>query len=95
MPRVEVGAEREAVRGWEYDVTIRHDNGASTAHTVRLSWADHDYWSGGRLAPSKVVEAVLDYIFQHGGGAALPLVFDAARARRLLPRIDEELRIGA
>jgi hypothetical protein len=89
-PRVEVQTEEERSGGWSYLVIVHHASGASE-YTVTLSWRDHDYWSGGASAPSKVVQAVMEYILKHEC-PALPRKFDAARVRRLLPRIDQEIR---
>jgi len=58
---------------------------------VTLAWIDHDYWSGGRCAPSKVIQALVEYVLRHET-PPLPAAFDAARARRWLPQIDMELR---
>jgi hypothetical protein len=90
IPRVEVQTEEERPGGWSYLVIVHRPAGPSE-YTVTLSWRDHDYWSGGASAPSRVVQAVMEYILRHET-PALPLRFDAARARRWLPRIDQELR---
>lgn len=79
-------------RGWRYRVRLENADSASiTEHEVTLSWADHDYWCGGRLAPSKTVEAVLTYCIDHKS-PPFPREFDASRARRWIPKIDKELR---
>lgn len=92
MTRVEVQTESDASHGWSYHVLLHHEDGATTDHTVTLSWVDHEHWSGGRCAPSRVVEAVVNYLIEHRNGEPLPATFDAARARRWLPRIDAEIR---
>lgn len=89
-PAVRVGREREADLGWSYEVTIRRGE-TESAHEITLGWRDHDYWSGGASAPSRVVQCVVEYVLAHWEGA-IPERWDAARARRWLPRIDEELR---
>lgn len=91
MPSIEVHHEREADAGWRYDVRVCHDDGTETRHSVTLAWIDHDYWCGGRLAPSRTVEAVLTYCLDHDA-PAFPPAFDAARARRWLPAIDRDLK---
>lgn len=90
-PAVRVLAESDAARGWTYEILVRWPDGGESSHAVTLGWRDHDYWSGGASAPSRVVQCVVEYVLQHWDGE-LPVRFDAARARRWLPRIDEELR---
>jgi hypothetical protein len=93
MARAHVETEESLSRGWSYRVVLSRDNGISTTHTVTLHWADHDHWSGGRLAPSRVVEIVLLHLLSHAAAAdALPERFDAAKVRRWCPGIDSELR---
>ncbi|MBX3408432.1 MAG: hypothetical protein KF859_00930 [Phycisphaeraceae bacterium] len=90
--RVEVELERELPRGWVYEVVVHVDGSAPSRHTVSLAWCDHDYWSGGRSCPSKVVQAALEYALERTT-QILPAVFDAARIRRWLPEIDTDLRV--
>jgi hypothetical protein len=90
IPRVEVQTEEERPGGWSYLVIVHRSEGACE-HTVTLSWRDHDYWCGGASAPSRVVKALVEYLLRNEA-PALPLRFDAAKARRWLPRIDQELR---
>ncbi|MDX2132738.1 MAG: hypothetical protein SFY69_11875 [Planctomycetota bacterium] len=90
-PAARVLTERESVGGWRYEVLILWPDGAETAHDVTLGWRDHDYWCGGASAPSRVVQSVVEYVLDHWDGE-IPPRFDAARVRRWLPRIDEELR---
>ncbi len=87
-----VQTEQEAQRGWSYTVQVNHDDGRQTQHTVTMAWVDHEHWCGGRLAPSKVIEAVVGYLIEHRDTTPLPPAFDAARARRWFPDIDEALR---
>jgi hypothetical protein len=88
--RVEIGAERGLPLGWEYDVALVAPDGSRSAHVVSLHWRDHDYWCGGASSPSKVILAVLEFVLANREGR-LPPRFDAARARRWLPAIDQEL----
>ncbi len=98
---VDIGQETETQAGWKYEVRLSRPGQGQTSHSVSLSWVDHDYWSGGRMPPSQVVEAVLRYALEHDGhqaggvAATWPTNFDAARIRRWFPRMDEELRLGA
>lgn len=91
--RIDVQAETQTAHGWSYAVVIEHD-GKSTEHTVSLAFVDHDYWSGGRVPPSKMVESLLRYALERVQPDSLPMKFDAARLRRVLPRLDEEVRVA-
>lgn len=91
---IEIHSEREATRGWVYTVVLHRSDGASSEHEVSLAWADHDYWSGGALPPSKVVERVIQFALEHRAEEDFPARFDAARVRRWLPRLDETFRGG-
>jgi len=88
-PRVRVGQERSTPRGWEYDVIVGRGESQRPV-TVTLGWRDHDFWSGGASPPSRVVEAVLEYLLMKR--VTLPASFDAARARYWVPEVDQELR---
>jgi hypothetical protein len=88
---IEIQSEQDSPFGWRYAVHVEHDDGRATDHTVTLAWVDHEHWCGGRLAPSRVIEAVVRYALDRPGAGELPARFDAARVRRWHPRIDEEL----
>ncbi|MEQ8844895.1 MAG: hypothetical protein RIB58_08570 [Phycisphaerales bacterium] len=96
---IDVGTETATSRGWHYEVTLTTAGGASTQHTVTLSWHDHDYWCGGALAPSRLLERLLALVAAHLGQGdapkALPARFDCATARRWLPTLDDDLRQGS
>lgn len=92
MAEIDVKSELEKGRGWSYLVEVRHDDGSVTPHTVTLAWVDHDLWTGGSVAPSRTVEAVLKYVMSQLPEQGFPATFDAARARRWVPQIDRELR---
>lgn len=103
MPTIDVHTEQELANGWCYRLAVVHDSGTRTEHEVRLSWVDHDLWSGGRVPPSVVIQRVVEYLLIHGQPPGithtgptytgpLPPSFDAARARRWWPAIDQELR---
>ncbi len=94
MAEVRIDTEEDTTRGWAYRLTVCHDDGRESDHAVSLSWVDHDYWSGGRTAPSRTIEAVVRYLIENGSSLSLPPIFDAARARRWFPQIDEELRFA-
>jgi len=90
-PRVSLTSEQERPGGWSWEVLVEHPGGETTAHALTLSWLDHDYWCGGASAPSRVAQAIIEYVLAHRE-APLPECFDAARARRWFPRIDLDLR---
>lgn len=89
-PQVVVRAEEEVDGGWLYELEVTC-NAQTTHHTVMLGWRDHDYWSGGAVAPSRVVTSLIEYALARAG-MQLPATFDAARVRRLAPLVDQELR---
>lgn len=88
---VRVEGERETVRGWAFDVSVLRPGEQPTRHDIRLSWVDHDRWSGGRVPPSRTVEALVLTLEDAGAPPELPESFDAATARRWLPTLDDEL----
>ena len=94
---VSIQTEHEQSAGWSYEVAFEHADGAKEYHTVTLAWCDHDYWSGGRIAPSRVLQTVLEYALgqMKAGSKPLPIKFDAARLRRLFPNLDSEVRFGS
>jgi hypothetical protein len=94
MPRIDVQTEIEnqPAKCWDYVVRLHRDSGEESSHQIRLSWLDHELWSGGRRPPSQVVEAVVAHLVSHGIDSRLPAKFDAARARRWVPGIDQELK---
>lgn len=97
---------RDVPGGWVCAVNVAFGDGAEGVdpgdgisgvrgereHEVRLSWSDHDYWCGGRLAPGVMSEQVVRYLVEHGVAGDLPARFDAGRARRWRPSIDTDLR---
>ncbi|MFI4917154.1 MAG: hypothetical protein ACIAS6_11690 [Phycisphaerales bacterium JB060] len=95
---IEIGVETATSRGWSYEVALTGPRGNCTQHEVSLSWHDHDYWCGGALAPSRLLERLLGLLTRHmgkgGTPASLPARFDCATARRWLPQIDDLLREG-
>lgn len=91
-PRVELGEERAGPRGWVYGVVMHHADESVTRHEVSLAYVDHEYWCGGRLAPSAVVERVLLMMLDAGDGALMPATFDLARGRRWHAGLDADVR---
>lgn len=90
MADVDVQVEQEQGQGWRYQVALSRD-GQKTEHTVRLAWVDHEHWCGGRVAPSKVVEALMAFLLRHEFEHEIPRSFDAATVRRWFPEVDQEL----
>jgi hypothetical protein len=93
VAKIEVITEEEAAQGWRYRVRLTRPDGRETEHEVGLSWADHEYWSGGTAPPSRVVEAVVRYLVGRERERPIPARFDAATARRWWPAIDGELSV--
>lgn len=92
---MDIRTESEGRLGWSYQVGLRAGDGSWSDHTVTLAWCDHDYWSGGRQAPSIVLRRVLEAALDGGAGPRLPRRFDAARLRRLVPDLDDQMRPGS
>ena len=88
MARIEIQSEEESGRGWVYRAAVEHA-GQRTQHAVTLAWVDHDRWSGGRVPPSTVIEALIGFVLEQG--RAIPERFDAATVRRWFPDVDREL----
>lgn len=91
MAKVDIETEQESGRGWEYRAKVSRTPGETTEHTVKLAWVDHEHWSGGRVAPSKVVESLLEFLVEREERRAIPASFDAATVRRWFPDVDREL----
>ena len=91
MERVEVLDENETGVGWRFRVRITRDVGGSTEHEVRLSWVDHDFWSGGASAPARVVQALMEYLVERAPGEMIPHRVDASTIRRRHPEVDAVL----
>jgi len=92
VPLVSIKTETEVPQGWRYLVDIDHDDGSRSTHRLRLAWVDHNFWAGERpIPPSRVAEAVLQYLLAARPDDTLPDRFDAAMARRWAPAIDREL----
>jgi len=86
---VEVKTEEDVGRGWRYLVGVVREDGRTSEHTVRLAWVDHEHWSGGRAAPSRVIEALVRYLVEREGeGREIPETFDASTVRRWYPDVD-------
>jgi len=91
---VEIITEQETGHGWEHRLAVARDSGARAEHTVRLSWADHEHWSGGRDSPSRVIEKLLGLLLERERERAIPERFDAATVRRWWPGVDQAMKGG-
>lgn len=90
VPQIEIIAEREAPKRWEFDVQILDDAGGLRRVQMTLSWADYNLWSAdGADEPSKVAEAALYFMIQRAGVDDIPAKFDASHARRKSPDADQ------
>jgi hypothetical protein len=89
MATVDVISEAECERGWQYQVRLERPSGDSSDHTVRLDWAEHEHWCGGRCAPSRVVEVLLTLLLDREHEYEIPDRFDAATVRRWWPEVDQ------
>ena len=88
VPQIEIIAEREAAKRWEFDVQILDDAGGLHRVMMTLTWADYNLWSAdGADEPAKVAEAVLWFLLHPSRScpSALPAKFDASLARRKFP----------
>ena len=83
--------EREAPRGWVFDVAI--GEGDSERHVdVVLAWVDYEYWSHGASSPSVIAETVVRAILDADPKRELPEKFDCSTARRWVRDLDRRVR---
>lgn len=89
---VRVLEERESGAGWTFVVGVTGEPGEGERRvTVRIAWADYEYWAGGSRAPSRVAGAVVRFLLERDGLEALGDAFDAARVRRTHRDLDNVL----
>ncbi len=89
MAQIDVQTEQEDQRGWWYHVLVIESDGREHTHDVRLDWLDHEHWSGGRVAPSRVIEELFASLSLEP--ELIPGRFDASTARRWIPNLDDRL----
>jgi hypothetical protein len=90
VSQVEIIAEREGPKRWEFDMQTLDDAGGLRRVTMTLGWADYNLWSSdGSDAPAKVAEAALLFLMKRGAPDGIPSKFDASFARRKFPDADE------
>jgi hypothetical protein len=87
---VELLREREIPQAWEYDAQILTGTGSVDHRVLCLNWADYQLWSpDGSIPPSRVAEAVLQFIASHPAAFAGLERIDAAVARRKVRGADD------
>lgn len=90
MTTIAVTTETDVQNGWTFTVQVG-ENGSAREHHITLGWRDYDHWSHGRVAPERVVEAIMRYMLEHGPADDIDERFDAALIRRYYPEVDREL----
>lgn len=89
-PAARVLEEHETPHGWSFRLALDQGPDHPTSeYEMTLSWVDHDHWTGGMVPPSRLAECLL--VLLAARVPALPTRFDAARARRWAPEIDDLL----
>ncbi len=71
--------EHEDAGGWSFTVRVGRGS-ADRLHTLTLSWADHEHWTRGSIAPSVTAEAIVRVALAENPD--LPERLDAARLTR-------------
>lgn len=93
---IAVTHERETHNGWVYYVTLTSAGGRHTTHDISLAWCDHDYWTGGKVPPSRTLEMVLAMAVRLAGAQVVQdqrPKYDAARLRRVCPMLDDAMGV--
>jgi hypothetical protein len=95
VAQVEIISERARTGsggGWEFVAAVLDEQGQLRHHTVTLSWADYNLWSAdGADEPSKVIEAVIEFLLTRVRPADMRVKFDASTLRRLFADADEAI----
>ena len=89
MPSARVLEEHETAHGWSFRIALQRPDAPTAEHRMTLSWVDHDHWTGGSTPPSRLAERLMAILATRI--TDLPPQFDAARARRWMPEIDDLL----
>jgi hypothetical protein len=83
VSQIEIISEHEHPGYWRFEVQVLDDAGTLRRHTLTLSWADYNLWSqDGSDEPSRVADAVMNFLLAREGPATLPIKLDASFARR-------------
>ena len=81
--------EREDATGTHWVVQAIDEDGGLRKTTVRLAWADYDFWCpDGGMTPARIAEAVVAFAMGRPEFDPLPDMFDAASARRRVDGAD-------
>jgi hypothetical protein len=93
VAQVEIQSETDEALGWAFQAQVLDEDGGLSGHRVTLSWSDYNHWSAdGADTPARVAEAVVEFLVDRDGAAALRKRFDASIARRLHADADEQIR---
>ncbi|MCA9271638.1 MAG: hypothetical protein KDA31_01200 [Phycisphaerales bacterium] len=99
MTAVRVTHEEDTAQGWSHQVEMKPDTGRPVFFTVRLSFHDYEYWSGGVRPPEQVTISLVECLIAPSEGASvpnpLPECFDASTARLWMPGLDACMRTGS
>ena len=99
MTSVRVTHEEDTAQGWSHQVEIKSGDREPLLVTVRLSYQDYEYWSGGVRPPEQVTVSLIECLLDPGEDASvpspLPESFDASTARRWMPGLDSCIRSGS
>ena len=90
MHTIHIDHETEVHQGWCYQVRVI-SAGEEHRFQVTMSWAEHDWWSHGRVPPEKVVRAAMLFLLEREPVEAIFKKFDCAVIRRYFPEVDQEL----
>lgn len=81
---IRVLTETELRFAWAFEVEV----GPARMITVRLSFADYEYWCHGTAGPARVIELVVGLLARLESPLLARASFDAARARHEHPGFD-------
>ena len=82
---------RALAAGTGRELALVDVDGVVHEHDVALAWVDYEHWSHGRVAPERIIRAVVEVLLSERPDLELPARFDASTARRWCPAIDERV----
>jgi hypothetical protein len=89
----EIGEEAETDAGWAYAVIFFPPGAPPSAHTLSLSWADHERITGGGHRPSATIAGVCAVLAGRPElVAGLRAREDASTLRRRIEGFDDAVR---
>ena len=69
MAPFEIIEESDAASGWTFEFQVVAEDGTLTRHSLLLSWADYNLWSGsGSDQPAAVAVAVIGFLLSRDPG---------------------------